>query len=61
VDQAVKYAAKKDVLLVHAAGNSSADNDATPNFPNRRYAKKEFSARNLLTTGLKLVLELANR
>lgn len=40
VDQAVKYAAKKDVLLVHAAGNSSADNDATPNFPNRRYAKK---------------------
>lgn len=40
VDKVVKYAAKKDVLLVHAAGNSSADNDNTPNYPNRRYAKK---------------------
>jgi len=40
VDAAVKYAAKKDVLLVHAAGNSSANNDTEPNFPNARFEKK---------------------
>ncbi len=40
VDKAVKYAAKHDVLLVHAAGNSAQDNDATDNFPNRTYEKR---------------------
>jgi cell wall-associated protease len=39
VDDAVKYAAKNDVLLIHAAGNSSQDNDVTPNFPNAVYEK----------------------
>src|SRR5690606_40600104 len=39
VDDAVKYAAKNDVLLIHAAGNSSQDNDVTPNFPNATYEK----------------------
>jgi len=39
VDKAVKYARKHDVLLVHAAGNSSQDNDITDNFPNDQYAK----------------------
>ncbi|MCK6638595.1 MAG: S8 family peptidase [Bacteroidia bacterium] len=37
VDEAVKYAESKGVLLVHAAGNDSKDNDATNNFPNPRY------------------------
>jgi subtilisin family serine protease len=41
VDEAVKYAAKKDVLLVHAAGNSGQDNDVIINYPNANYEKKE--------------------
>jgi subtilisin family serine protease len=34
VNDAVEYAAKKGVLLVHAAGNSNNDNDAIGNYPN---------------------------
>lgn len=35
VDEAVNYALQKDVLIVHAAGNESSDNDQVPFFPNR--------------------------
>jgi len=42
VEDAIKYAEKKDVLLVHAAGNSSQDNDSTDNFPNDDYKGKGF-------------------
>lgn len=35
VDAAFLYAASKGVILVHAAGNSSQDNDVSDNFPNR--------------------------
>ncbi|HMQ00142.1 MAG TPA: S8 family peptidase [Cyclobacteriaceae bacterium] len=38
VDKAVKYAEKKGVLLVHAAGNDGRNNDERPSFPNRYYA-----------------------
>lgn len=38
VDEAVKYALKKDVLLVQAAGNDDHDIDTAANFPNRNYA-----------------------
>jgi cell wall-associated protease len=34
VDQAMRYAAQHDVLLVHAAGNSAANNDSDDNYPN---------------------------
>ena len=37
VDEAFKYAAEKDVLLVLASGNSSQDIDIKPEFPNDTY------------------------
>jgi len=37
VDEAVKYAESKGVLLVHAAGNDNQDNDTHNDFPNCRY------------------------
>lgn len=40
VDDAVKYARKKDVLLVHAAGNDGQQNFEDNNYPNDRFAKK---------------------
>lgn len=42
VDDAVKYAAKKDVLLVHAAGNSAENTDVANNFPLDAYERKGF-------------------
>lgn len=40
VDKAVKYAAKKDVLLVHASGNAGMNIDKNDNFPSDTYLKK---------------------
>lgn len=37
VDKAVKYAEKKGVLLVHAAGNDAENTDITRDFPTRYY------------------------
>jgi subtilisin family serine protease len=37
VDEAVKHATAKGVLLVHAAGNDAANLDQEPNFPSPRY------------------------
>lgn len=55
VDEAVKYALKKDVLLVHAAGNDGKDNDSTGNYPNDQFKKRGFFgpkfAKNFLEVG----------
>ncbi|MCY1523814.1 type VII secretion-associated serine protease mycosin [compost metagenome] len=37
VDEAVKYAVSKDVLIVQAAGNENKDIDTENNFPSRKY------------------------
>ncbi len=51
VDEAVAYAEKKGVLLVHAAGNSSKDIDIVDNYPNRQSAEEGVEAKNWLEIG----------
>jgi subtilisin family serine protease len=48
--EAIKYAASKDVLFVHAAGNDSKDIDVEPNFPTDEVNGAEISD-NWLTIG----------
>jgi len=51
VFDAIKYAEKHDVLLVHAAGNSSKNIDVKDNFPNDSKDKIIEFADNVLTVG----------
>jgi len=51
VIDAIKYAEKHDVLLVHAAGNSSEDIDVSDNWPNDSFDKVNEVADNVLTVG----------
>ncbi len=51
VIDAIKYAEKHDVLLVHAAGNSSEDIDVSDNWPNDSFDKVIEVADNVLTVG----------
>lgn len=44
VDEAIKYAESKGVLLVHAAGNDNQNNDITDNFPTKYYDSPEAEA-----------------
>lgn len=51
IDEAVKYAMQQDVLLVHAAGNDSQNNDSVVNYPNRTYADGSGTAAAWLEVG----------
>ena len=51
VDDAVKYAESKGVLLVHAAGNDAKNVDSTDNFPNQTYLDNGQNATNWITVG----------
>ena len=51
VDEAVKYAESKGVLLVHAAGNAASNVDTTDNFPNPVFKADKKRASNWITVG----------
>ncbi|MES2893727.1 MAG: S8 family serine peptidase [Bacteroidota bacterium] len=51
IDDAVKYALQKDVLIVQAAGNSRRDIDGFDNYPNPRYLFTDSLAPNWITVG----------
>src|ERR1700760_4908949 len=52
VDDAFKYAASKDVLLVQASGNDNQDVDAKPEFPNDTFADgSSTDADNVISVG----------
>lgn len=55
VDQAIKYAESKDVLLVHAAGNDASDNDIIKNYPTKYFTDSLDAtigeAKNWITVG----------
>ena len=51
VDDAFRYAASRNVLIVHAAGNDSKNVDTTYNFPNPYYVNGKGRAENVITVG----------
>lgn len=51
VDEAIRYAESKDVLIVHAAGNESTDVDANENFPNADLQEFHKKASNFINVG----------
>ena len=50
VDDAFKYAASKDVLIVHAAGNDAKNIDSTDNYPSTTFLDGSV-AKNVITVG----------
>ena len=58
VDDAVRYAEKHDILMVHASGNSGMELEVSNNFPNDRFIKpkgflfwKKKNAKNWISVG----------
>ncbi len=55
VEDAIKYAESKDVLLVHAAGNDAQDNDVVKNYPMKYFTDSVDAvigeAKNWITVG----------
>lgn len=50
VDDAIKYAAEHDVLMIHAAGNDASNNDKVKNYPDGTLGKRK-SIDNWITVG----------
>ncbi len=59
VDDAIKYAAEKDVLLVQASGNDNQDVDAKPEFPNDTFLDGS-TTDNLISVGASSALNDEN-
>ncbi len=51
VDDAVKYAEKNGVLLIHAAGNDGVNIDSTENYPTNQYSHTNKVAKNWIEVG----------
>lgn len=52
VEDALKYAEKKNVLIIHAAGNDARNIDGTPNYPTQFYGRKnQKTFNNIITVG----------
>jgi len=51
VDEALKFAMSKDVMVIHAAGNDNEDNDKVPHFPTRIYEDKSGEAAAWIEVG----------
>lgn len=51
VDDAVKYAETRDVLLIHAAGNEASNTDEKENYPNPYFKSSNAKAPNWITVG----------
>jgi cell wall-associated protease len=51
VDDAVRYAEKKGILLVHAAGNNGRNIDSVSFYPNPDYFSSSKRAKNMITVG----------
>lgn len=50
VDDAIRYAERHDVLIVHAAGNDAENMDITENYPSARFNDASY-APNMITVG----------
>jgi len=51
VDDAIRYAETKDVLIIHAAGNDGENTDSIGNFPNPELKQLNRKATNFITVG----------
>lgn len=51
VEKAIRYADKKGVLIVHAAGNDHEDMDHVDVFPTRKYIRGKKMAKNMIVVG----------